>query len=42
MIDLEEELRIPIIFYENIYQYRSIFTITYNNTIYKYILRNKK
>lgn len=42
MIDLEEELRIPIIFYENLYKYRSIFTITYNDTIYKYILRNKK
>lgn len=42
MIDLEEELRIPIIFYENIYKYRSIFTITYNDTIYKYILRNRK
>ncbi len=42
MLDLEEELRIPIIFYENTYKYRAIFTITYNDTIYKYILRNKR
>ncbi len=42
MIDLEEELRIPIIFYENAYTYSSIFTLTHENTIYKYILKNKK
>lgn len=40
MVDLEEELRIPIIMYENIYNYTSIFTITHNDTIYKYILKN--
>ena len=38
MIDLEEELRIPIILYESIYKHTSTFTITYNNTIYKYVL----
>lgn len=40
MLDLEEELRIPIIFFENIYNYSAIFTITQNDTIYKYILKN--
>lgn len=39
MIDLEEELRIPIIFYENIYRHVSVFTISHNHTIYKYILK---
>ncbi len=38
MIDLEEELRIPIILYESIYKHTATFTITYNKTIYKYIL----
>ena len=41
MIDLEEELRIPIIFYENIYKHIAIFTISHNNVIYKYVLRSK-
>ena len=40
MVDLEEELRIPIILYENIYNYTAVFSITYNNTIYKYILKD--
>lgn len=40
MLDLEEELRIPIILYESIYKHIAIFTITYNNTIYKYILKD--
>lgn len=39
MLDLEEELRIPIIFFENIYYNNAVFTITHNNTIYKYILK---
>ncbi len=42
MIDLEEELRIPIIMYENPYNYTTTFTLTYNNTIYKYTLKNLK
>lgn len=41
MLDLEEELRIPIIFYEDIYNHIAIFTISHNNIIYKYVLRNK-
>ena len=41
MIDLEEELRIPIIFYENIYKHIAVFTITHNNIVYKYVLRSK-
>lgn len=39
MLDLEEELRIPIIFYENIYNHTAIFTISHNNILYKYILK---
>ena len=35
MLDLEEELRIPIIFYENIYKHIAIFTITHNDIVYK-------
>ena len=42
MIDLEEELRIPIIFYENIYKHIAVFTITHNNIVYKYVLRRNK
>ncbi len=39
MIDLEEELRIPIILYESIYSHTATFTITHNNTLYKYVLK---
>lgn len=39
MLDLEEELRIPIIFYENIYNHTAVFTISHNNILYKYVLR---
>lgn len=39
MLDLEEELRIPIILYENVYNNIAIFTITHGNTIYKYVLK---
>ena len=41
MLDLEEELRIPIIFYENIYKHIAIFTITHNDIVYKYVLTHK-
>ncbi len=41
MIDLEEELRIPITFNEVIPTRYGIFTLVYNNTIYKYSLKNK-
>lgn len=41
MLDLEEELKLPIIFYEDIYHYRAVFTITKDNTIYKYVLKNQ-
>jgi len=41
MIDLEEELRIPITFNEVIPTRYGIFTLAYNNVIYKYSLKNK-
>ena len=41
MVDLEEELRIPIIFYETIDQYEGEFTIIHGNILYKYILDNE-
>lgn len=41
MLDLEEELKLPIIFYEDIYHYKAVFTITQDNIIYKYILKNQ-
>lgn len=41
MVDLEEELRIPITFNEVIPTRYGIFTLAYNNTIYKYSLKNK-
>lgn len=39
MLDLEEELRIPIIFYESVYNNAAVFTIAHENTIYKYVLK---
>lgn len=41
MVDLEEELRIPITFNEVIPTRYGVFTLAYNNTIYKYNLKNK-
>jgi len=41
MVDLEEELRIPITFNEVIPTRYGVFTLAYNNTIYKYSLKNK-
>lgn len=41
MIDLEEELRIPITFYEYEDQEMGEFIIDHNNNIYRYILREK-
>ena len=38
MVDLEEELRIPIMFYETEKYYRGEFVIVYNNILYKYVL----
>lgn len=40
MIDLEEELRTPINFYETIYGYEGEFVLVNNNILYKYILDN--
>lgn len=40
MIDLEEELRIPIMFYEINEGYLGEFTLIHGNIIYKYILDN--
>ena len=39
--DLEEELKLPIIFYEDLYNYKAIFTITKESTIYKCIIKNQ-
>ena len=41
MIALEEKLRIPITFNEVIPTRYGIFTLVYNNKIYKYSLKNK-
>lgn len=40
MIDLEEELRIPIMFYELSEGYLGEFTLIHGNVMYKYILDN--
>lgn len=40
MIDLEEELRVPIMFYEVIEYLEGEFTLVHNNILYKYILKN--
>jgi len=42
MIDLEEELRIPINFYEHIPNYYGEFTLIHNNIVYRYIIEEKK
>ena len=42
MIDLEEELRIPINFYEHIPNYYGEFTLIHNNIVYRYIIEQKK
>lgn len=41
MIDLEEELRIPIMFYEEIEYLKGEFTLVHNNLLYKFVLRNE-
>ena len=41
MVDLEEELRVPIILYENKRSKTSTFTITHEKTVYKYVLKNR-
>lgn len=42
MLDLEEELKIPIIFYEIIKDELGEFTLTHNNMLYRFILENKE
>ena len=42
MVDLEEELRIPINFYEHIPNYYGEFTLIHNNIVYRYIIEQKK
>ena len=42
MIDLEEELRIPINFFEKVEDYEGEFTIINDKILYKYILDNKR
>lgn len=42
MIDLEEELRIPIMFYDYITEKQGDFVIMHNNCLYKYTLNNEK
>lgn len=41
MIDLEEELRVPIMFYETIEFMEGEFTLIHNNILYKYVLKNE-
>lgn len=41
MVDLEEELRIPINFYEHIPNYYGEFTLIHNNVVYRYIIEEK-
>lgn len=41
MIDLEEELHIPINFYETIDSYEGEFYLIHSNVIYRYILTNE-
>lgn len=41
MVDLEEELRIPINFYEHIPNYYGEFTLIHNNLVYRYIIEEK-
>ena len=40
MIDLEEEIRIPIMFYETEEYYEGEFILIHNNLLYKYVLTN--
>lgn len=42
MIDLQEELRLPVMFYETIYKLEGEFSVVHGNIIYKYILTNRK
>lgn len=41
MIDLEEELRVPIMFYESIEYLEGEFTLIHNNILYKFTLKNE-
>lgn len=41
MIDLEEELRVPIMFYETIEYLEGEFTLVHNNILYKFTLKNE-
>lgn len=42
LLDLEEELRVPINFIETYPNYEGEFTIVNNNIIYKYVLKNEQ
>ena len=41
MVDLEEELRVPIMFYETIDYLEGEFTLLHNNILYKFTLKNE-
>jgi len=41
LVNIEDELRIPIIFYEAISNKESWFVINHNDKVYRYILKNK-
>ena len=41
LVDLEEEVRVPIILYESSIKKIATFTVTYNNIIYKYVVKEK-
>ena len=41
MLDLEDELKVPILFYEIIRDKLGEFVINHNNFLYRYVLENK-
>ena len=41
MLDLEDELKVPILFYEIIRDKMGEFVINHNSLLYRYTLKNK-
>ncbi len=42
LLDIEEEIRMPILFYETVEGEEGEFTIIYDNIVYRYILGGRK
>ena len=42
LLDIEEEIRMPILFYETIPEEEGEFVILYDNMVYRYIISGKK